>query len=469
MTSVLTVLEGGRKLLPLRQKLLVAFNIHGTIAEISSSRPVMLRPRPYLSYLFHTLSRLQCDVHFITSLNPTTEGPAVESFLQQHAGRALFPYHVHYETPSTYVSSYITPSSSSSSSFRSFHRPHGSAASTRGSPSMGKKAPICRHSFTPVLLRRALAIGSTSDHMFCVDTEVNYRFPPLQTIVLEPYTHYTQREKRKAYQAYIAQEVHQQQQRSWRTTRQHESSATSGGTMNRSSMDANGKKPLGVVMGTKGNRFVDHHEETRQRMAAQEAFLKEQQPYSTSSSSPVLPSKQDEEKNEPIATETGGTTTNVGSEEVAAPPTTGSKVSASSSSSSSFTASRSVSPRVDPTRTETGLVAYQAPLPSSLLQDYICVALATFLTELSAGSPSSTTVKGFLQKEPILEPLRVPMHGTCFYLAKENCQDLEMVDWNEVEVVEQTHEEDEKKRTSAAMGPSVRSEKSEKEDDLFFQ
>jgi len=29
------------------------------------------------------------------------------------------------------------------------------------------------------------------------------------------------------------------------------------------------------------------------------------------------------------------------------------------------------------------------------------------------------------------------MHGSCFYLAKENCQDMEMIDWDEVEVQEE--------------------------------
>lgn len=529
MTSVLKVLEGGKKLLPLCQRLLVAINIHGTIAEVSTSRPVTLKPRPFLSYLLHTLCQLHCDTHFITTLNPCTEGKAVERFFQQHlvGENVFFRYHIHYETPSTYVSSSLAHSSSSRDRGGYACSSHHNRTETTLQGN-GKRAPICRHSLTPLLLRRALAIGSSPDHIFCVDTEVNYRFPVLQTVVLEPFAHYTPREMRKVYREYMADAVQQglpKEGGGGIYRRCGRSSDSEKWEMGNRAVEENG-------MGRKRkNKFVLFHEEERQRMLAKDGFLREEFLYASYKEENITkkiqpPPQQEREKQEEIASETstrirhssratsghhstaaassgvrGRADINLSEEKATATPEIAagspkadpaaipreqskkeaekedhhySRSPSSSSScvdvggasplaSSSFTSSNTTNTQ------EMGLVAYHSPLPSQLLKDYICVALATFLTELSA--TSATTVKDFLQKEPLLEQLRVPMHGTCFYLAKENCQDLEMVNWDEVEVVMQKEEKNQKnsaEKTSSDGHPSVRDHQGGG-DDLFFQ
>lgn len=381
MTSAITVVEG-KKIVTVQQKLLVGFHLHGTIAQISSFRPAVLKPRPYLPYLMHTLYRLGCDVHFITSLNPVSDADGLRSFFHHHVG---IPHHIHYELPSD--------TANASTSFHQQAR-LGSGGGSTGSLGQKASAPLTRQSFMPLLQRRAKEIQTTPDNILFVDAEVNYRFSPVQTIVMEKFVHYTNRDKRKAYREYVGREIDFQ-------------------------------SPASETSGSRGNRVVARHEEHRQRLARQTAFLMEEQHQSDVSSA--------SKKNEP--------TLNLSPEErIVREMASGGK-----DDSNDLNEVSPAKPRRE------GLIAYHKPLPSALLQDYTCVALATLLIELAA-SPSPCTVKEFLRREPILEQLRVPMHEVCYYLAKDNCEDMELVDWEEVEVQEAKAEE----RRRAEVGPIVK-------------
>lgn len=333
-----------------------------------------------------------------------------------------------------------------SSQSRPSARKHHAASSSASS------APLSRHSFTPPLLRRAMAQGIAPDRILCVDTEVNYRFPPLQTIVLEKYQYHTHRETRQAYQSYMAEQV-------WESTKR---SRRRGGSIrehpNEGSERVGQPRPTPPPSSGGGgtNAFVQHHEKERCRMVAQEAFFSDalgplrkagggNSPHDGTpwpASTPMTPRTREEEKDVETNTKRNRHAPDVGmveAPEALSPPLSSSTIPTTPTTSSSSCCSGNA-------ENGGGLVAFHAPLPSALLSDYLCVALATFVMELCSAS-ASVTVKDFLTREPLLESLRVPMHGNCFYLAKENCQDMELVDWDEVEVQEE-EEKNNKNKTS---------------------
>lgn len=316
MTSALSITSTGRTIFPLRQRLLIAFHLHSTLVQVSEFRPAVLKPRPYLTYLAHTLARMGCDLHFITTLDPLSDKVCLDQFFSKHFP---VPHQLHFEVPST----------------------------SRDGSSLPP-------SFASLLHRRAAALSLPPEQILFIDSEIAYRYSPLQTIVMEKFVKYTARDKRQAYRKYFGEGMQRME-----TNRE---SATAGAS---------------------SNAFVRFHETQRERLAARNALA-------------------------------------------AAEPTNPGPFSLRSSGGTRAAAAEGGG----------GLVSFQAPLPTPLLQDYICVALATIIAELCA-SPPPLTVREFLNREPLLEQLEVPLHGKCFYLPVDNCEDLELIDWNEVEVQEE--------------------------------
>eukprot|EP00796_Vickermania_ingenoplastis_P000604 gene604-332_t len=393
MSNALTVLENGSRVLLLQKKLLVAIHLHGTIAQVSDFRPAAIKPRPYLSYLVNTLHKLNCDVHLITSLNPQSDSLALNAFLHQTFGP--MPYHVHFEAPQGSTSSLARNGSSPS---HSWNRTGASAGEQRGGGSAA--TPLASRNFMPLLRQRAVSLMSHPDNILFVDAEVNYRFTPLQTVVMEKFVHYTTRQKRRDYRAYVGEEI------------------------------ARHMPPGAPGESQSSNTFVSRHEAQAQRMAGETAFLaheqavlREREEWARKQQKEMEEMEKEEQEENEGAAASPGSSTNKGGNDKHYPG-----------------ASRDCGT----------LVSYQKPLPSSLVEDFTCVALATLLAELAA---STLTVKTFLRREVVLlEPLRIPMHEECFYLAKDNCEDLEMVDWDEVQVMEAKAEE----RRQEEVGPRVK-------------
>lgn len=349
------------QIITVKRRLLVGIHLHGTICDVSHSRPPTFRPRPYLSYLMRTLYQLGCDVHLVSSLCAVGDEAAMSMFLKRYV---TVPYTLHYEPP-----------------------PPAGTSSSAGGSVLGSSR------ISSFSLLRSLRQGrspssavSEADILF-VDAELNYRCSPVNTVVVEAFRHYTSREQRKAYQAYVGDHI-----------------------------------PDEAGM-TKSTTSPPSHAEAHLHRAVHLAAVSE------------------EVRNETNMVSASGTGGGVGSR---APP-------ASSSAASQATAGATG---------PSGVVQFHKPVPACLIPDYICVALATIITDLAT---SSLMVADFLKREALLESLRVPMHRACYFLSKENSEDLPLLNWDEIHVEE---EREVRERAEAATG-GVAVEETEAHRDLF--
>lgn len=444
---LVSIPSSSKKLFKLKQKLIVGFYIHGTIAHVSNERPCYIKPRPYLSYLMHTLQRLGCDVHLFTTLNPESDEASLRIFRHQHIG---IPHFLHYEPAANYGTA-CTRGASACSRAGLSHLPSCRTntdglnnatssgvlgrvrSSTAGNRFRGHSPNLSSISFKSLLDERAAFLAQTAgdggyaacspENVLFIDSEVNYRYSPLQTIVMESYVHYTTREKRQAYKEYVS------------------------GTLRQRGYEDEADK------GKKG--FAAKHQAEMERVtAATDFLLKEQEAVRErqgrgrqrlSSSLLCDEDKSDADGSTTSVVEDGAATqTSVGGVGTKKEEGDGAGKNGLSSSSTSLDRSGSLI-----SASPSDIISYEKPIPSALLEDHTCVALATLVAELSA---SSLPVREFLKREVLLlEPVRVPNHAACYYLAKENCEDLETIRWDEVEVEEVKAEE----RRRADRGPEV--------------
>lgn len=175
MSSALTLI-GDTQVLRLASRLIVGIRLQGTIGFIDPAHPHIIKPRPYLKYLAETLHRLRCDVTLIVPTNPQHDQPLFDRF---HARE--FPV-----------------------AFRFLHdqRKFIGAGGGRGN----RKRGIAPNNYTEYLRTAANAANHTGpslDRVLFIDSEVNYRFSPVQTLVLEMYEPITRRQQR----GIVAQEI----------------------------------------------------------------------------------------------------------------------------------------------------------------------------------------------------------------------------------------------------------------------
>ncbi|CCW69526.1 unnamed protein product [Phytomonas sp. Hart1] len=71
-------------------------------------------------------------------------------------------------------------------------------------------------------------------------------------------------------------------------------------------------------------------------------------------------------------------------------------------------------------------------------EDFTLVALAEIITELAA---SESSVIDYFKKEVLVEKINVPAHGIINYLPIENCDYINMLDWEQVRVEERQRNE----------------------------
>ncbi|GET86304.1 hypothetical protein, conserved [Leishmania tarentolae] len=392
------VLVGDQQVISLASRLVVGIRLQGTIGFVDPANPYMVKPRPYVSYLATTLRRLQCAVALFVPTNTEHDGEMMRMFHRRH-----------FCVPFRYVND---------------HSKFLGAGAGRGN----RKRDLAPNNYTEYLRIMANEVNGTgqdTSRILFIDSEVNYRFTPVQTIVLDAYEPLTQRQKRKLAQHQYsnpfedvssrhAQRYAAVSARARKTTVRHRAVVSEQHLQD--AVDREQKcidflvaeqeaVPLPVDMqdGTQGShggdlcRFSKGHP----------------QPCSPASSPPLL----------------GQQRGNVRGRFSGQRSTPGPSLSAD-------TESDSTPPDASKGDKEEQQVNMSCAVAVNL-EDYSLVALAEMIAEMSA---SDTSVADYIKTEPLIEKVQVPFHGTANYLAPENCDNIDMLNWDEIQVAEKAHD-----------------------------
>nr|CCC95809.1 unnamed protein product [Trypanosoma congolense IL3000] len=187
----LTPLSTGLQVIHLHSKLVVGIRMHGSIAAPHPRIPSQLKYRPFLHYFGETLRRLRCDV---TLFSPIAEF--------EHGRQLLSPK----EFPCEY---------------RVLHDPTaGASCSQNGVCGRKQQERASRGNFQDYLSEVAAELNTSPQRIIFIDAEINYRFSPVQTIVLEAFEPRRMRQRQPSSQNELCGDIATAREVS-RRSRQH--------------------------------------------------------------------------------------------------------------------------------------------------------------------------------------------------------------------------------------------------------
>lgn len=417
MSSAIQLI-GDHQVIHLGSRLVVGIRLVGTIASRNTRNLYALKARPFTRYLAQTLQHLQCDVTLVVD----TDRSAQEGLMLQHLTKHHFPvaFHVLHEKP-TAVGTCRHGQSVSSNHERYF-------------------------------LDRAAAQRTGRGRILFIDSEINYRFSVPQTLVVESYdVGARRRQHRAARKAARCGGSHEAGQ-TWEGDRadaldnmfRQSSSPLHGADCQlRQQYPANlatSSSHEEAAMSPKARRGQAHQRDIHtslQEVVSASSFLQSEvlsaNAEGTTSSGGWL-GRHDAQRH-PVTVPNAGSRP---SSEVAAAAAAAeaSPLLPQHPVHSGGAATAGSSAPGENARVTTGrasLPAVPAGQPAINMEDYTLIALSEMIAGLAA---SEVSVHDYLRVEPMVEGVRVPFHGIAHYLPMENCDHIDVIDWEYVTVKE---------------------------------
>ncbi|EPY29698.1 hypothetical protein AGDE_09913 [Angomonas deanei] len=415
MSTAITLVGNSQVLFLNPARLIVGIRLQGTIGHINLNQPNYVRPRPYLHYLSKTLQKLNCDVTLFLPLAPSEQN---REMIHMFSHRDFpIPFRVVYDHPSCY--------------------------DNRHSPAV--RSGLAPRDYTTFLTEVAQQKGSNGSRVLFLESEINYRFKTTQTLILEDYQPMTRRQQRQLFQ----KELEEQRMSVDRGTRT--------GAMSAAEVARQKEKEAFQHGATQYDQYTKLLEEEAERNRSQRGSspdgLEDPQAVGRGGwlgrhTGPTMPVMEE--------TEVVGTASDVMQRRAAE------RATAQSLATRAKLVTRGTAPfAVDSVEAHvvgkdegpesagadgTGPQEEEAPFSSPgttralaiNMEDYTLIAVAEMLAELASGG---STVEDYLKYEPLVEKLNVPSHGVANYLPIENCDYIETLDWEKVEVREAKREE----------------------------
>ncbi|KPI86393.1 hypothetical protein ABL78_4544 [Leptomonas seymouri] len=375
MSSAITVV-GSQQVIALTTRLIIGIRLQGTIGFIDPRSPHSIKPRPYLSYFAETLRRLHCDVTLFVPTNEEHDRDMMDSF-----HRRDFP------VPFRYIHD---------------HSKFVGAGAGRGN----RKQGIAPNNYTEYLRIKANQVngtGQATDRILFIDSEVNYRFTPVQTLILdnyEPLTRRQQRELMKVQHGNPFGSVSSQQARRYAAA----AASASGSTVRHRAM-VHAQHIQDQLSKIQSNTDLLRSEQERVPLVDPGDDL---EALAAPHGKPHMPPR------------TGGTQ----AVDVSSRDPRGRIAGADLKNSGSTAAATT-----DKGPAETGMSRALA----INLEDYSLVALSEMIVEMAA---SDVSVAEYLKMEPLIDKVEVPFHGRANYLPPEHCDNIELLNWDAIEVME---------------------------------
>lgn len=377
MSSAITLI-GDQQVIALTTRLIIGIRLQGTIGFVDPRSPYTIKPRPYLHYFAETLRRLHCDVTVFVPTNEEHDRAMMDSFHDRD-----FP------VPFRYVHD---------------HSKLVGAGSGRGN----RKRGLAANNYTEYLRIHANAVngtGQATDRILFIDSEVNYRFTPVQTIVLdsyEPLTRRQQRELRKAQHNNPFGDVSSQQARRYA---------------------AAAARATGTTVRHRGAVHAQYLQDQLNKNQASTDLLRAEQ-----EKVPLVNPDADFESLEAARGGGGGS----------------GWMSKSATTAAAAADRRSRDPRGRiagaELKDDAGSVESRGTAENGMsralainMEDYSLVALSEMIAEMAA---SDVSVAEYLKMEPLIEKVEVPFHGKANYLPPENCDNIDLLNWDEIKVME---------------------------------
>ncbi|CAC9453915.1 conserved hypothetical protein [Leishmania infantum JPCM5] len=377
---------GSRQVIPLASRLTVGIRLQGTIGFVDPASPYVVKPRPYVSYLATTLRRLQCAVALFVPTNTEHDREMMNMF-----------YRRDFTVPFRYVND---------------HSKFIGAGSGRGNRKRGM-APNNYTEYLRIMANEANGTGQDTSRILFIDSEVNYRFTPVQTIVLDAYEPLTRRQQRRLVQQQYSNPFGDVSSRHARRYGAAAARARKTTVRHRAVMSAQHLQDAMDMQQKYTDFLIAEQEGVQDRHGDDLCHFSKRRPQRSASSSPPHPQQ-------------GGGTRG----RILGP------LSTPGPSSSADTESDKTPPDGNKGIKE---VQQQPSMSCTLavsLEDYSLVALAEMIAEMSA---SETSVADYIKTEPLIEKVEVPFHGKANYLAPENCDNIDLLNWDEIQVMEKAH------------------------------
>lgn len=384
MSSAIT-LVGNQQVIALTTRLIIGIRLQGTIGFIDPRSRHIIKPRSYLSYFAETLRRLHCDVTLFVPTNEEHDREMIDAFHDRD-----FP------TPFRYIHD---------------HPKFVGAGSGRGN----RKQGLAANNYTEYLRIKANEVngtGQATDRILFIDSEINYRFTPVQTLILDSYEPLTRRQQREV-------------------VKQQRSNPFGGATSQHARRYA--AAAAKATGSTVRHRAQVHAQQLRDQLAKTQSstdFLQAEQAR--------VPLVNEKDTFESLSARAGGTPS---------PPRPPATATAEPNGGSSRDgAPRASRGRIAGTERRGGTTAADGAEGSGSaaetgmshalainMEDYSLVALSEMIAEMAA---SDVAVADYLKMEPLIEKVEVPFHGKANYLPPENCDNIDLLNWDEIQVME---------------------------------
>ncbi|CCW62192.1 unnamed protein product [Phytomonas sp. EM1] len=436
-TAIQTV--GGKQIIQLGSRLVVGIRVQGTIGHSTPSRPNHIKPRPYLHYLVETLKHLRCDVTLLfNAVGSSNEDSYIKQFSQRH-----------FSLPFRYVFD---------EGFPHF-------------PMTDRRLQRNARNYSDYFRCVCEEIQADPTRVLFIDSEINYRYPTPQVLILErfePLKKRQQRERASTLPAHSDLLSTSQQRR--RDVYQ------SGINLKISDIE---RKTAALQNEKNQNRKSDGDDYDERTMHFSKGGFSTQCDAHAQSAvnpgrnaAPHISSPSSIENGEidseigvlgrrmmsRIATDAQRVKQMIKSKTPLAIDSVDldlkfrPEVNSSSGEGASFpNAGNAIN-------NEEKAASSDVPIATSLAinkEDFTLVALAEIIAELAA---SEGNVSDYLNTEVLVEKIKVPSHGVINYLPIENCDYINMLDWEHVRV-------EEKRRNDASVIPEVQEREEHK--DLF--
>ncbi|KEG08294.1 hypothetical protein DQ04_07511010 [Trypanosoma grayi] len=156
-SGVLAPSMAGGQIIQLCSRLVVGVRLHGTLVAAHPRNPGHLKCRPFLCYFAETLRRLRCDVTLFTPIASRTGTQQLSA----------------HEFPCPY---------------RAVCDPTSGVSGGGGSgPGGRRRSEASRSNFQDYMYDIAADLQTSPRRILFIDSEINYRFSPVQTLVVEAF------------------------------------------------------------------------------------------------------------------------------------------------------------------------------------------------------------------------------------------------------------------------------------------
>ncbi|KAG5510557.1 hypothetical protein JKF63_06854 [Porcisia hertigi] len=380
---------GNQHVIPLVGRLVVGIRLQGTVGFINPANPYIVKPRPYAAYLATTLRRLQCAVALFVPTNTEHDREMMDMFYRRD-----FPVPFRYVMDQPKIIGF---------------------GSSRGNRKRGL-APNNYTEYLRIMANEVSGTGQDTSRILFIDSEVNYRFTPVQTIVLDAYKPSTRRQLREVVQQQHSSPFGDVSSRHARRYAAATARATKSMVRHRA-----------VVRAQNLQDEIDMQRKHTEFLIAEQDRV------------PLPPELHDEEERDHRGdlwhlsqeglqqggyeqgrvvdgVSTPGPSSAVDTENATTPPDCNRDTKEEEQQRQKTLMSRA---------------------PAINLEDYSLVALAEMIAEMSA---SDISVAEYIKTEPLIEKVEVPFHGKANYLAPENCDNIDLLNWDEIQVIEKARD-----------------------------